>query len=581
MKKAWETTQHMANRSFFLLFFVFISLVACKSSKGLEQKTDSADTAAFDNAFFRAQRFKATGEGAKAYSFFKSALDIDPACDACYFELSRYDFKDNRIDQAIAKINQAIDLNSSNQWYITARGEYLMEAAQYNSASNDFRWLIDRESKNLDDYYNLINAHLYQEQGKEAIAVFNEMENVFGTDYETSAQKLDLIRRISSPEIELAELDQLIEKQKYESRWYIRKAELLQSMSRSDEAFEFLEKSTKLTSSSGAIYLQLADWYHSKDNSTKGLEMLQKAYQDVSLEAKAKISSLAYYFNESITNNEFDAVLELINILQTSYPEESDVFIAKGDFHTLVGQNNEAIDQYILALKLDPSQLPTWEQVMDLQHAQLQWQALAESSSDALELFPTQPFVYLMNGTALLNLDNYTDALTSLKAGQMMVFDDPFTQAQFAATLGQTYHQMKDYANSDLAFDKAVDLDGNNSFILNNYAYYLSLRKDHLSKARSLIERCVELSPNIASFEDTYGWILFEMKEYNEALIWIEKALQNGGSTDGLIIEHHGDVLSKLNRTQESVEVWKKAKKQGGASLLIDKKIENKQYYAE
>ncbi|MGB1033009.1 MAG: tetratricopeptide repeat protein, partial [Flavobacteriales bacterium] len=416
----------------------------------------------------------------------------DPVCDACLFELSRYDFKENRVDQAIARINESIKISPTNQWYITARGEYLMDAGQFSATAKDFRWLIDRESKNLDDYYNLINSHLYQEQGEKAIAVFGEMENVFGSGIETSVQKLDLIRRIGTPENELAELESLIAKQEHEATWYTRKAEVLQTLGRNDEAFQVLEESTKLSSSSGAIYLQLAEWYQSKNNKDKGLEMLAKAYKDPSLSSKLKVSALAYYFNENLKGSEYDSVMELISTLQTDYPKEADVFIAKGDFYALAGQNLEAVEEYKKALLIDPAQLSTWEQVMEIQHSQMSWMDLLESSMSAMELFPTQPFAYLMNGTALLNIDNYTDAVSSLKSGQMMVFDDPFTQAQFAATLGQTYHQMMEYDDSDLSFDKAIELDGNNPYVLNNYAYYLSLRKDKLEKARSLITRCID-----------------------------------------------------------------------------------------
>jgi hypothetical protein len=38
-------------------------------------------------------------------------------------------------------------------------------------------------------------------------------------------------------------------------------------------------------------------------------------------------------------------------------------------------------------------------------------------------------------------------------------------------------------------------------------------------------------------------------------------------------------VLFKLNRPQDALEYWKKAKEKGGASDLIDKKIADKKLY--
>jgi predicted negative regulator of RcsB-dependent stress response len=45
------------------------------------------------------------------------------------------------------------------------------------------------------------------------------------------------------------------------------------------------------------------------------------------------------------------------------------------------------------------------------------------------------------------------------------------------------------------------------------------------------------------------------------------------------VIEHYGDVLFKLGETEEAIEQWQKAQKQGGTSPNLDKKISNKKLY--
>ena len=84
-----------------------------------------------------------------------------------------------------------------------------------------------------------------------------------------------------------------------------------------------------------------------------------------------------------------------------------------------------------------------------------------------------------------------------------------------------------------------------NVVVLNNYSYYLSLREKDLEKAERMSKQCVELSPNQSTYQDTYGWVLYKLKRFNEAEEWLKKAVEGGGKSH-VIIEHYGDVLYQL-----------------------------------
>jgi len=85
-----------------------------------------------------------------------------------------------------------------------------------------------------------------------------------------------------------------------------------------------------------------------------------------------------------------------------------------------------------------------------------------------------------------------------------------------------------------------------------------------------------ELEPKNASFEDTYAWILYGLKRYEEAKEWLEKAFENGGDKNDVILEHYGDVLYKLGEKEKAQEYWAKAKEAGTGSAFLEKKIKEK-----
>ena len=138
---------------------------------------------------------------------------------------------------------------------------------------------------------------------------------------------------------------------------------------------------------------------------------------------------------------------------------------------------------------------------------------------------------------------------------------------------------MNKYPESDNAYDLALQLDPDNVAVLNNYAYYLSLRNNKLDKAEKMAKHANELQANVSSYEDTYGWILYREAKYEEAKKWIEMAITNGAIHNPVILEHFGDVMYKLGNTDQAYEYWNKALKEGKGSPLLEKKINDKKLY--
>ena len=72
-------------------------------------------------------------------------------------------------------------------------------------------------------------------------------------------------------------------------------------------------------------------------------------------------------------------------------------------------------------------------------------------------------------------------------------------------------------------------------------------------------KQCVELSPNQPTYQDTYGWVLYKLKRFNEAEEWLKKAVE-GDDKSPVVIEHYGDVLYQLNQKKRLLNTGKKLK---------------------
>jgi len=60
-----------------------------------------------------------------------------------------------------------------------------------------------------------------------------------------------------------------------------------------------------------------------------------------------------------------------------------------------------------------------------------------------------------------------------------------------------------------------------------------------------------------ASFQDTYGSILFQLGDYREAITWIERAYRQEPSPE--VIEHLGDAAAMNGQADRAVNLWQEA----------------------
>jgi tetratricopeptide (TPR) repeat protein len=93
-----------------------------------------------------------------------------------------------------------------------------------------------------------------------------------------------------------------------------------------------------------------------------------------------------------------------------------------------------------------------------------------------------------------------------------------------------------------------------------------------------MINEVLMVATNQPNFIDTKGLVLFQKGEYEKALqLFLNAAVLD--PTNALIAEHVGDAYLKVGDDEKAVSYWKQAKALGSTNLVLDKKINMKQFY--
>jgi tetratricopeptide (TPR) repeat protein len=86
---------------------------------------------------------------------------------------------------------------------------------------------------------------------------------------------------------------------------------------------------------------------------------------------------------------------------------------------------------------------------------------------------------------------------------------------------------------------------------LNAYGYTLADRTDRYEEARKLIRKAFDIEPNSAAIIDSWGWVLFRLGEYDEALDYLQQAYEK--LKDPEVAAHIVEVLIALDREDEAM----------------------------
>ncbi len=87
-----------------------------------------------------------------------------------------------------------------------------------------------------------------------------------------------------------------------------------------------------------------------------------------------------------------------------------------------------------------------------------QFLELLEDSSKAIEIYPAQPFLYLMNAVALNSIRKYREAIEILNSGLEYLIDNEEMEAQFMEQLSLSYKGLGENKKATSYYKKAMEL---------------------------------------------------------------------------------------------------------------------------
>lgn len=526
--------------------------------------------------FFAGLRDKMTDNYALALTNFNKVVSLEPSNDAALFELANANLRLDRLSDAELNIRQAINIKPNNPWYQRLLAEVYKRTNKMPELIGVFNQLIKLDPENEAYYFDKANAQFLSNQTEASQKTYDEILAKFG-----ESNELLIAKKRFQPNSGASESDivKLLEGNQADIKNYLYAAGLLLQKGNDTEALKVLLKAQQLAPGNFEVNLGLADIYGKQKNDALAFASLKLAFESAEMPLNEKVKIIAALFSKLSDPVVAENVTELSKLLAEKNPTDAKALALCGDVLYQQNKLKEALVQYQAALKLNDQVYMVWEQIINIQTLLGHYDDAVKMGDEALTIYPNQASLYYYTAYALFKTGKLDLAQSNLKTALQLDVDNKSLQAQVFALQGDIYVNQNNFALAKTAFEKAIAMEPDNYFIMNNYAYYLALRNDDLAKASKYSETAANAMPDNSSITDTYAYILFKQQKYDLAKVWIEKALQNNTNKNGVYLEHYGDILFMKGDKEAALVQWQKAKSAGNGSEVLNKKINEKKYF--
>lgn len=536
-----------------------------------------------DRMFVEGQRFLMLEEYDKAYFYFGKALEYKPDAGAINFKIAEILSRAKQYDEALKYGQKAIDADPENKYYHLLKAEIYSRQKKPKLAAEVLNSLMEASGDGREFILELASMYISSQEYDKALETLDKAEEYYGVVAQLSLQKQKIYLQKNDLEKAVAEGERLIEAHPGYSEYVLALVEVLFNNGKTDSALDLVLQNLEAYPDQSDLQLAAYSLYASKNDQPTALSYLFEAFSDPDLSATVKAGAYRDILREMKTPERDSLLNRLGRMMEELHPEQEAVYAVLGDKELLLKNKDAALAHYRRSLQIQPADEGVLQSTISLMfELGTAFSEIEEMTETAVEEFPEKAEFWFYDGTSKLAQKKYEKAEKSfLNALEFNKGVNRKLDILVGSQLGDTYHSLNKKEAAYETYEKFLALNPDNAHILNNYAYFLSLDKINLDKAKSMSEKLVRKFPDNSTYLDTHAWVLFQLKDYKNALLFMKQALENQTEPSGVMYEHYGDILYKLGEKKEALNYWKKAESLDQASELLDKKIKNKQYYEE
>ncbi|GAA0879546.1 tetratricopeptide repeat protein [Algoriphagus jejuensis] len=567
----------------FLLFLLSLGYSACFAQKNLskkEAKLQETKTKA-SRYFIEGEKALVLGDLEKAYFYLQHALEMAPDEPAISYKIAEVLVRSNQAEKGLPFAEKAAMADPDNKYYSLMVAEIYTNLNQPLKAAEILDRLTSDSEKNQQYNLDLASLYLNANEFDKALIVLDRAEEYYGVREPFTVQKQRIYLRKNDLSNAVKEGEKLIEAFPGNPAYVLNLVEILYNNARINQALDLVNGEIKKYPNQPELQMAAYTLLKEKGEIAQANQLLISAFQSPDLDGEVKAKTFKSMLSEMQTSQR-DSLLDEMEALMLRL-NSTDAMVQEviGERRGKEGNMPAAMDFFKKSLQIQPKNGPLLEQVILNSFGEnADFTEIETFTTMGVDEFPEAPEFWFYDGVVKSATKKDSLAVQSLtKSVQLNAGKNPQLDQVAFGSLGSSYYTLGEKDSAFVYFEKALVLNPNDEQVLNNYAYFLSLDKRDLEKARTMSEKVVKKHPTNSTYLDTHAWVLFQMGSYEEASQYMSDAIRNDPEPSGVMLEHYGDILFHLGKVSDAMTWWKKAEGSTEASDKLAQKLKDGKYH--
>jgi len=542
------------------------------------------DRRAYDVYFLEAVRQKLAGHADSALTLYRRCIDIDSTAAEAYYGCAEHYAAGDSDSLAFVFLKRAAALCPDNDTYQEHVAQYHIGTGDYDKAITAYENLYSHHRDRSDVLGILLQLYRQKKDYAMMLNTLSRIEQTDGENDELTLMRMNVYEMGGDTKKAGQTLRALVAKRPGEPSYKVMLGNWLMNHDGKAEALGLFKSALADDPGNSFARNSLYDYYRSEGNGTAAISMRDAILLSQSTEVSDKVKMLQQVIKENdMQGGDSTAVLQLFDRVAAAERKSSDIYYLKGLYmqHKAMPADSVAT-AYRQALEKDPENSAARMQLIQIVWGESRWDDLATLSRQGTQYSPDDLAFYYLLGLAYAQKDDDKAALEAFKRGTGVIDENsiPSLASDLYAFMGDILYRMSSPDEAFAAYDNSLKWKSDNISALNNYAYYLSELRRDLSKAETMSRKTVDAEPTNPTYLDTYAWIMFLQKRYDEARAYIDRAVEcdTASVPSPVVTEHAGDIYSLCGDTARAVEFWQKAIEAGGDKAMLEKKIKSRKY---
>ena len=531
------------------IYLFFIAFLALFSS--IRAQDMPADSKAVE-LFIEAKTLELKDNYLAAISKYNEALKVEKAA-GIYFALSKLYSNVTQHQKALENGLEAIRINPDNLDYKEHVADTYIILGDYTNALKYLKEISEKKPDDINILYNVGRMYEAMKMPSEAVKYYDNITENYQYDETVLIRMADIYESFNDYANTAATVEKLLVLNPTDINLKYSAAASYVKIPDYDNAIRIYEDILSTNPNNRDVQTEVIKLYFRQHRNNEAFEKYSKLINRDSIDFMTKMDVAVAFMQAAAEDKEAMGVSRnILQNLQASYPGEwmPEYYLIYLDSKDNPGEAETRFEN--LLARVDTS-AELYVQTGFYYYEQNKFKQAVEVFKKGFDKFPGDYRLGYLTGNSYYRLGENRNALPYLEKAIEVNPQDLNT----ISTLGLVYDDLKMNDECDLLYEQAFKYYPDNIMLLNNYAYHLSERGVKLQEAKEMSRKTIEKEPDNSSYLDTYGWILFKLKDYKNAIIYIEKAIKQGKNET--LYDHLGDVYEAQGEIVKALKAWNEA----------------------